>query len=195
MSGSNALAVSPKSVIAEIIEHLAAITPEQFVEPDMPPDADYRAVGEANDDIKRLFTLRTIAREQHNTLGKPLQEAIDKLTVEMKAAKTSLEKVGLLQKLVALDNDSETKRVVVEMARKHAFHEIIDKIFWLQLRYQYAELLDKPIISIRKNWTVGWNERGNEKNVIGSLDVLFGEEGGPQEMPDGFAEFLRSRFR
>ena len=55
MSQSNALVVSPKSVIAEIVERLAALKPEQFIEPDMQPDADYRAVGEASDDIKLLF--------------------------------------------------------------------------------------------------------------------------------------------
>ena len=56
MTELNVPAVSTKSVIVEIVERLAALKPEQFIEPNTRPDAGYHAVGEANDDIKRLFS-------------------------------------------------------------------------------------------------------------------------------------------
>lgn len=178
-----------KNVVAEIIERLAALKPEQFTEPDMRPDASYHAVGEADDDIKRLFTLRNIACEEHNVLGRPIAAAVEKLTGEMKRAKNNKDKVKALQALVAIEDDPETLRIQSEMARKRSFHSIVDMICWLELRRQYTELADKPSISIRKNWTVGWCEKNEDEEP----DGLFGTFDDRPEMPDDFLEFLRSQ--
>jgi len=191
MSQSNALVVSPKSVIAEIVERLAALKPEQFIEPDMQPDADYRAVGEASDDIKRLFTLRSMACNEHSALGKPIATTVEKIHQEMKRAKTNKDKVEALQAIVALEDDLETLRLVAEMARKRSFHDIVDKIFWLELRRQYRELDDKPCVSVRKNWTVGWCEKDETEELGGFLGTFDDRP----EMPDDFLEFLRSQTR
>ena len=190
MTQSNALVVSTKSVIAEILERLAALTPEQFIEPDMQPDATYRAVGEANDEIKRIFTLRSIACDEHNVLGKSIAATMDKLTEEMKRAKTNKDKVKALQAIVALEDDPETRLLQAEMSRKRNFHDIIDKIFWLELRRQYPELKDKPSISVRKNWTVGWCERDDTE----ALSDIFSDED-QMGVPPGFLEFLQSQTR
>jgi len=195
MGESNALAVSPKSVIAEIIERLAAIKPEQFVEPDLGPDEHYHAVGEANDDIKRLFTLSSIARDEYNSLKGPFTATIDKLHKEMEGAKSNKDKVKALEAIVALEDDPETLRLHTEMSRKRNFYDIVSKIFWLELRRQYPEVDDKPCTSIRKNWTVGWcDEEDDDKIGLENLRALLGGGDRP-ETPDGFAEFLRSKFR
>ena len=179
-----------KSVIAEIIERLAALKPEQFIEPDTRPDTNYHAVGEANDDIKRLFTLRNMTCDEHNVLGRPIAAAVKKLTEEMKRAKTNRDKIGAIQALVALEDDPETLRTVAEMARKRSFHDIIEKLCWLELRRQYPELGDKPSISIRKNWTVGWCEKDDTE----ALGDIFGDDD-RFEVPTGFLEFLHSQTR
>ena len=193
MSQLNALVVSTKSVIAEILERLAALKPEQFIEPDLRPDANYHAVGEANDDVKRLFTLRSIACDEHNLLGKSIVATVEKIHQEMKRAKTNKDKVKALQEIVELEDDPETLRLMAEMARKRSFHDIVDKIFWLEIRRQYPELSEKPSVSVRKNWTVGWCEKDDSEDPHG-FDVLFGG-GGQPEIPAELLELLGSRLR
>ena len=190
MSESNALAVSTKSVIAEIIERLAAITPEQFIEPNTKPDKDYHAVGEAGDDLKRLLTLRNIVADEHNRLGKPLAVAVEKIHREMKLATANKDKVAALQKIVELEDDPETVQLAAEMARKRQFHDIVDKIFWLEVRWQFPELADKPEVSVRKNWTVGWCEKDDSE----ALGDIFGDDD-RLGVPPGFLEFLHSQSR
>lgn len=179
-----------KSVLAEIAECLAALTPEQFIEPDLAPGTGYHAVGEASEDIKRLFTLRTIACNEHNALSKPIAAAVEKLTQEMKRAKTNRDKVEALQALVAFEDNPETLRLGAEVARKRSFHDIVDKIFWLELRRQFPELNDKPCVSVRKNWTVGWCE----KDETEALSDIFGDDDQLGVPPD-FLEFLRANAR
>ena len=190
MSGSNALAVSQKSVIAEIIERLAALTPEQFIEPDTHPDANYRAVGEASDDIKRLFTLRNITCDEHNVLGKDLSASMEELKKNLRKANANRSKLEALQAIVSLQEAPETLRIIAEMNRKRSFHSIIEKICWLELRRQYPELADRPNISIRKNWTVGWCERDDTE----ALSDIFGDDD-QLGVPSEFLEFLSFKTR
>ena len=180
-----------KSVLVEIIERLAALKPEQFIEPNMQPEVDYHAVGEASEDIKRLFTLRNIACDEYNTLAKPLAATVEKIRQEVKRAKTNKDTVEALQAIVALENDPEMLRLEAEMARKRNFHDIVDKIFWLELHRQYRELDEKPSVGVRKNWTVGWFE---EKDETEALSDIFGTDD-ELGVPSGFLEFLHSRAR
>ena len=115
------------------------------------------------------------------------------LNKKFREAKTNRSKLEALQMIVSLQEDPETLRIQVEMGRRRSFHSVIEKICWLELRRQYPELADKPRISIRKNWTVGWCDKDDNED-LGGLDTLFGADDQP-EMPAELLDFLRSQTR
>ena len=189
MAQSNTRASATRSVLAEIVERLAALTPDRFVEPEQGPEKSYHAVGEADDDLKRLFTLRSIACDEHNALGKSIKGSMNKLEKTFENAQRTRSAKALadaLQALASFEEDAETVRIRFEMAQKRKFHAIVDSVFWLQLRRQYPELLDKPCVSIRKNWTVGWIEEDDNEEL---------NDAGGSEMPEELLEFLRASTR
>lgn len=144
-------------VLAEICARLAAITPEQFVVPEVARSKDATFVCTATDDIKRLFTLRNQLVDEMEELAKS----------GMEAALEALGDLGSRNPLIVAKElttpGSRTWELQAgmrtrsgAMRQKDHLCEIVDEILWLEIRRQHPDLQDKPAVAIFSDWGLYW---------------------------------------
>ena len=100
---------------------------------DVPIEPNEHAVGEMNDDLKRLLVVRLKAIEAYNNFKGSMQRG-DILVYDDR----------LNQQLTLLGLDAHT----------------IDEIFWGSLITEYPDLANKPR-TIFKGWNAIWTDAGN----------------------------------
>lgn len=171
---------APLGVLAEITALLTAITPEQFVTPPTDRGEGDHAVAAATDDIKRFFTLRC----------RLIDKCSEFKTSVKQTAETAMEEISAKGVLQA-DKDLETpgtslfeakakfEQIVAELQRVDSLFEIIDGIFWREVQNQHPDLVNKPTIGIRSDWSLTWTEKEDDDDdgagirvcLVGSSDL------------------------
>lgn len=176
----NGSAGASLGVLAEITGLLAAITPEQFTAPPVEQKDGDHIVAVATDDVKRLFTLRDRLIGKCNEFMKitrPLSEDLmmgilingqHKANVELNTPGSPM-----------YEAEAKLKRALVELQSANSFLQIVDGIFWLEVRRQHPDLEDKSVVGIRHDWSLLWREEESGTSGIsiklvagGSLDDL-----------------------
>ncbi len=167
MNKSNGDTAAPLGVLEEITSRLAALTEEQLVPPSQEREKDAVFVMMAPDGVKRLFALREQLREERRSLSREMKSVADKamiyiyekplevVMVEMDAegsflwqVKERMERFGLLA------------------SRAAHFFEIVEQIFWLEVRRQHPDLQEKPVISINSDWSLCWQEGKEDEDIF-----------------------------
>lgn len=178
MSTQNGNGTSPvaKSVLAEITERLAAITSDQYRPPKglTTDNLNFKSVeiiGEASDDIKRLVTLMSLIIEEQ----KPIVDQF--LERKMKSVGEQLEKGGGLFALLSgkIDHGSPELAELEDKAEMiKNLHEIVNKIYFLELRRQHPATAGKSC-GIDEHWHVFTFEPAS-KRESGLEGLLGGDE-------------------
>lgn len=178
MSKGNGSTSAPLGVLAEITALLAAITPEQFVAPSMGCEEGDHVVATATDDIKRLFTLRSRLIDELRGLKKSvtqvsniaMEEILTKGTLR---AEKDLETPGTS----LFEAKAKTEKIAAELQRVDNLREIIDAVFWREVRNQHSDLVNKSI-GIRSDWSLTWAEKDDDDasdgirvNLVGSSEM------------------------
>ena len=111
-------------------------------------------VGQASDELKKLFGLSMI-----------LKKRVRELAIQMDYSNSVEEKKKLEIEIMALAQKSE----------------MLERIFWVQVRDEF-ELWDKSCVGIRRGWEIVWDEHSHP-SLPDFLRSLFGNPFGPE--PDG----------
>ena len=162
---------APLGVLAEITTLLASITPEQFIAPTANHEEGDHTVTVATDHIKQLFTLRRRLIDkccEFKERAERIAEIVMKEVIMKGALQASkdLETPGSS----LLEVQTEIEQIVVELQQVDKLREIVDGIFWLEIRRQHPDLADKSLIGIRSDWSLTWAE-DMRISLVGSSDL------------------------
>lgn len=172
MTKGNGSESTSLGVLTEITALLAAITPEQFTAPPAGQEDGDHVVAMATDDVKRLFTLRDRLIGKCNEFTKitrPLSEGLmmgifingqHKASVELNTPGSPM-----------YEAEAKLKRALVELQSVNSFLQIVDGIFWLEVRRQHPDLEDKGTIGIRSDWSLVWMDEENEEDDTRGISI------------------------
>lgn len=165
--------VSTQGVLEEIQERLVALTPEQFSVPpiEREPDAHFACI--ATDKVKRLQTLREALVNQCKTLALIGLNASEK-------AKNRLFSVGPATIAEEMETPgSPTFRLLKtmreasdELQQADSLFEIVDKIFWLEVRRLHPDLAEHTSICIYADWSLCWKGRVLGSDITADSNLL-----------------------
>lgn len=160
-----------EGVLEEITRRLAAITPEQFITPELTREPDAHFVCMATDSIKRLFTLRSILVEEHNALleerARVSKDALKRvMTVGLCKTNEALA-IGGSPESVARDT---LDRLTDESRRKKLLHKIIDNMCWYEVGNQHRDLR-KNDACVFSDWSLCWKETDTDIDTFRPLDI------------------------
>ena len=177
MKNSNGGTVAPLGVLEEITSRLAALTEDQFILPKLNREKDATLVMMAPDSVKRLFTLREQLRGEHRSLSREMESVGDKAVAYI--CKKSLDTV-----VAEMDTEgsflSQAKVRMEQFALLASYterlFEIVEQIFWLEVRRQHSDLNQKPTVCIYSDWSLCWQEGKERENAfVGVLHVDLSE--------------------
>ncbi len=150
MNQGTGSATAPIAVLAEILARLAAITPEQIVPPPQDREEGCHVVVTANDDLKRLFTLRNLLADEHN---------------ELVARYRAMDEAGSKDR-------GEFERLEEQIVAMKILHQIVDQIFWLDARRQHPSFANKRGLGITHDWSLCWRDDVAEEDAVVRIGVL-----------------------
>lgn len=178
MKKDRGTAADTQGVLEEIQERLSALTPEKFSAPPTEREPDAHFVCIATDRIKRLQTLREALVNQCKTL------ALTGLNAS-KRAKSRFFSVGPAAIVKEMETPgSQTfqlletmKRTSYELQQADSFFEIVDRIFWLEVRRMHPDLSEHANICIYADWSLCWKEKAEDVDDIMADSNLLAELG------------------
>lgn len=120
---------------------VGSISEEEFIEPDVKLDEEFdHPVGEADEDLRRLFTK-----------WRQLMEAADRTAVDARYAR----------------DERARQEVATQAWELLTKAQIVGELFWICVKDSF-DLWTKSSVGIRKGWIVVWSER-EDSPVIGLL--------------------------
>ena len=178
------------TVLDGIAARLAALTPDQYTAPRRKVGQDTTTVGVLTDHHRRLGTLiLQLAAE-----GSAQERRVERLERQIEQAtsdgRTTLERLSnLLSGGLSAETVENCKKQKNELRRLHDLHNLVNALFWLEVRTHFDDLLDRPTLIIYDDWSVGWE---NDESDGGFEIVVVG--GGSFEgigLPPGLEAMLR----
>lgn len=160
--------------LTEIMTRLAAIQPEQYIAPAVAREENAHFVVAANDETKRLFTLRDILAEECLSIRKEgkdlaMKSAIalaeklgGKITYRdiMRDPSFLLEKADRNMRKEMEETTAELERIENRLEMVAGLGKIVNGLFWREVKLQHPDLANKPTISIYSDWSLCWKEAG-----------------------------------
>jgi hypothetical protein len=134
------------SVVDDIRQRLEAIREEDFIAPSKEREAGAHFVCEASDSVKRLYTLRALLN----------REAMDVARVGANIAMTLMFETPGSPEAASSIEKARSQRVALDQA--NTFGEIVDRIFWLEVRRQHADLQSNTVVCVYCDWSLCWEE-------------------------------------
>lgn len=123
---------------------LSGLGPNEIIEPETEVDKSDVVVGEASDDLKRIYTL-----------AEKLREAGARYTVDARFSKDNRLRADLQRKVYELSQKVET----------------LMQIFWITLKDDF-NLWDKNSIGVRKGWKVAYSKNDSPTTFLDILKNL-----------------------
>lgn len=178
-------------ILADIAVRLANITPEQFVVPGLEREKDAHVVAEADDDIKRLFTLRATLTDECNGLVTHCQQMAENALTDIfrRNPRDVVEEMDVPGSPL-FEAKAALQKLEIELKQLTDLREIVDNVFWLEVRRKYPELLGKSCISIYSDWSLCWQDKDDDSDVSVRILSISG-----RGLPPELAEFLGQRAR
>ena len=126
---------------------VGSILEDEFIEPDIELDEEFdHPVGEADEDLRRLFTK-----------WRQLIEAADRTAVDARYAR----------------NEQARQEVAAQARELFTKAQIVKELFWTCVKDSF-DLWTKSAVGIRKGWIVVWSEE-EESSITGLLRRSFGD--------------------
>lgn len=167
---------APTGVLQEISARLAAITPEQFIAPGEKREEGATFVVFANDEVRRLFTLRTQLANEYEAAEAKMKSLAKESLQTLSDAVASKGPRGFKEE--ALDptslfwaNKTEIERMSNELRRLGSFAEIVDKMFWFDVRSQHPDIADSPWVGIASDWSL-WRKEDSKSRVGARMEII-----------------------
>lgn len=156
------------TVRAEIDWRLAALTQEQLIAPQKTRDPDAHFACTANDEVKRLFTLRNQLRDECK------KASLDAIRLGEAAQRRLQSREGLLEIVKemrtpgspALEALATMRRTQCELQQLLGILTIVTDILRYETLRQHSDLADKSGVFIYSDWSLCWKEDPDDDRGI-----------------------------
>ncbi|MCR4333477.1 MAG: hypothetical protein NUV60_00430 [Patescibacteria group bacterium] len=165
-------------MLADINARLAAITPEQFITPEYVREPGVTVVATATDDVKQLFTLRSLLTDEIEKIADDGVRLAEKMLTDAMTDPESADEQLRTPGSSLLEGTAKLEQMQNELMKLTRLHGIVDKIFWLEVRRQSPALVSKSRVCICSDWSLGWEENREEESGHGRLRELLEGRGG-----------------
>lgn len=175
-------------VRSEIDSRLAAITPEQFAAPGLARDETMHVVCVANDEVKRLNSLRhTLADECRSIIieGKAFAEKrVREIVGEHAAGSNNI--ADVLRAFKELEDDGVSPETELRMAETvgtlrefeddlaatECFGKLVQERMWRKIRGQHPDLTFKDNVCITSDWSLCWKDPEDDNMPVEIRQLL-----------------------
>lgn len=176
---------APLTVRAEIDQMLAALTPEQLVAPQMAREPDAHFVCIANDEIKRLYTLRNQLNDECRKLS------LDAIRMGEAAKRRVLSGEGILEVLnemrtpgsPALKELENMRRAHSELKQTFGILKIVTEALRLETFRQHDDLAEKSEVLVYSDWSICWKEGSSDDSGVIAKVLIRGAPDEPGQTP------------
>lgn len=186
-------AASGETILEEINRRLAVITPEQFHNPEMKMPKGAHSVGMASEGLKALFTLHSMAVNEHHTLEKAVHAVQEEMLKNLMSGNIARFKEVLSGQLDG--KIAEMERLQADLAAKRDFQKNVTDLFWSQVKRSFPTLADKDRIGIADDWLFFWLNEPSLKGVGGFQVIGLTGDGMLERVPPELAEILGAILR
>ena len=194
---------SSKSVLTTINERLAAMAEGDFIAPSAEIHEGVTIVGTLPDHLRRLSTLRSQIIDEHNTLGREVTDLLQQVSNAKKHKGGGLRSLAfMLRGGLAAETVESLQQKQLELMHMRQTYEVVNDLFWLELRTAFPEFADKPQIGVYEGWEAGYSkiegiamlEEILGDAVLPALAKRFGGKS-PSGFPDVFEEIFGDKHR
>lgn len=155
---------APLGVMADIAARLRDITPANFTSPREPVGKGDHPVAAANDEIKRLFTLRNLLQDEGREILALLKETAaageDYINNAKAAGTLDLTKEEATPDSVLSKLNEQAGQLGAQLRDIVNLSKLIDAIMWREIKHQHPDLANNPSVGIRSDWSLVWTESG-----------------------------------
>lgn len=140
-------------LLRDLMAQLAAVNLQNRTGPEDEVEESDHAVGIMNEDLRRLWVLRSAA---HETLVGLRRDAL-LATLDAKNQK---------------ELEDRIKPLEVPFSAACTRMDLVERLFWDSVRYEFPELALKSKVGVRRGWQIVWTDEPESLSIIDILEAM-----------------------